>query len=249
MEEKKKKIVNTNLGILLICLFCSVFTLADFLVVDHILGKYFDYSKCNCPKCVDSNLNLDGVIDNKNEESESVNLCGSVTTNVCNNILFELIGAGKNYILDDNFNVRTVSDKISLVRFSKYADVEIVDGGLVFNVHKYTIDEDTKSAVLGDSETITYSMPDESIKYIYTYYDQPSGDEIIYVLTDNNNLYMSKYSHLINESEFDFDKVTDFKLIKSDVSELRVIFCAGCLRGVLHAVINGEPIEISKWGN
>ena len=246
MEEKKKKIVNTNLGILLICLFCSVFTLADFLVVDHILGKYFDYSKCNCPKCVDSNLNLDGVIDNKKEESESVSFCESVTTNVCNNILFELIGAGKNYILDDNFNVRTVSDKISLVRFSKYADVEVVDGSLVFKIHKYTIDGDSESAVLDDSynENFTYNIPGESIKYIYTYYYQPSGEEAIYVLTDNNNLYMSKYKHLIKESEFNFDAVTDFKLIKSDVSELRVVFCAGCLRGELH--INGQSVNVQS---
>ena len=57
---------------------------------------------------------------------------------------------------------------------------------------------------------------------------------------------MSKYKHLIKESEFNFDAVTDFKLIKSDVSELRVVFCAGCLRGELHAVINGQSVNVQS---
>lgn len=64
MEEKKKKIVNTNLGILLICLFSSIFTMADFLIIDHVLDKYFDYSKCECSKCGDNNLKLDDNKDN-----------------------------------------------------------------------------------------------------------------------------------------------------------------------------------------
>lgn len=70
MNEKKKKVVDTNLGILLICLFSSIFTLVDFFVIDRVLNKYFDYSKCECEKCNSGNLKLDGVVDNKKEEDE-----------------------------------------------------------------------------------------------------------------------------------------------------------------------------------
>lgn len=111
MEEKKKKIVNTNLGILLICLFCSVFTLADFLVVDHILGKYFDYSKCNCPKCVDSNLNLDGFIDNKKDEDDNID-----TTTVV-----------------DEKNIYTNADVAGL--YSKTFNLEKDESGNIMNVY------------------------------------------------------------------------------------------------------------------
>lgn len=68
MNEKKKKVVDTNLGILLICLFSSIFTLVDFFVIDRVLNKYFDYSKCECEKCNSGNLKLDGVVDNKKED-------------------------------------------------------------------------------------------------------------------------------------------------------------------------------------
>lgn len=77
MEEKKKKIVNTNLGILLICLFSSIFTMADFLIIDHVLDKYFDYSKCECSKCGDNNLKLDN-----NKENKTVNDNGNNDGNV-----------------------------------------------------------------------------------------------------------------------------------------------------------------------
>ena len=71
MEKKKKKIVDTNLGILLICLFSSIFTLVDFLIVDKILDSH---NKCEeCTKCVDnSNLKLDGVVDNKKDDENVI---------------------------------------------------------------------------------------------------------------------------------------------------------------------------------
>ena len=71
MEKKKKKIVDTNLGILLICLFSSIFTLVDFLIVDKILDSH---NKCEeCTKCdiKDNGVNKDNasVIDGgKSEE-------------------------------------------------------------------------------------------------------------------------------------------------------------------------------------
>lgn len=256
MEKKERKMVNTNLGILLICLFSSIFTLVDFIVIDKALDKYVDCSKCT--KCdvkdngtVSGNTDNTPVIDDKKTD-DSISFCDKATTNVCNNFLSTLIGSNNDYVLDSDSNIRTVSDKISLVRFSKYADVDVVDGGLVFNVHNYTIDEDTKSTILVDSETITYSIPGESIKYIYTYYDQPSGLTVIYALTESGNLYRSKYSHFAER--YNFSSVTDFSLVNSNVSELRIVDNVRINESGeeftskdIAAVINGETIILNKW--
>lgn len=75
MEKKERKMVNTNLGILLICLFSSIFTLVDFIVIDKALDKYVDCSKCT--KCeikdngtVSGNTDNTPVIDDKKLLSE-----------------------------------------------------------------------------------------------------------------------------------------------------------------------------------
>lgn len=69
MEEKR--VVDTNLGILLICLFSAVFTMADFIVIDHVLDKYIDYSKCDVREKSDSAIitdNKDNSVENKNDD-------------------------------------------------------------------------------------------------------------------------------------------------------------------------------------
>lgn len=77
MKKKERKMVNTNLGILLICLFSSIFTLVDFIVIDKALDKYVDCSKCECSKCGDNNLKLDD-----NKENKTVNDNGNNDGNV-----------------------------------------------------------------------------------------------------------------------------------------------------------------------
>lgn len=251
MEKKYR-----DLCILLIFSFCSIVLIFTFVMIDrYVLSK--NSSNCNCPKCevkenkvINDNKDDSSVGEDKNDESTS--FCDNATTNVCNNSLFSLIGSGNNYILDSDSNIRTVSDKISLVRFSKYADVDVVNGSLVFTIHNYTIDKDSHNVIFGDSETITYSIPDESAKYIYTYYDQPSGLTVIFVLTESGNLYRSKYNHFAER--YNFSSVTDFSLVNSNVSELRMVDnvfinesgSESIVKDVA-AVINGETILLNKW--
>lgn len=63
ISTKELKIVNTNLGILLIYLFSSFFAMADFIIIDYVFDK-----------CVGSNFNLDGVIDNKKDDENKVDI-------------------------------------------------------------------------------------------------------------------------------------------------------------------------------
>lgn len=109
MNEKKKKVVDTNLGILLICLFSSIFTLVDFFVIDRVLNKYFDYSKCECEKCNSGNLKLDGVVDNKKDDDKKVNeiISKDELTNIIENELFVFYGK-------TSLNDITNQDKLSL---------------------------------------------------------------------------------------------------------------------------------------
>ncbi len=110
MNEKKKKVVDTNLGILLICLFSSIFTLVDFFVIDRVLNKYFDYSKCECEKCNSGNLKLD---DNKDNtpiiDDKKVNeiISKDELTNIIENELFVFYGK-------TSLNDITNQDKLSL---------------------------------------------------------------------------------------------------------------------------------------
>lgn len=106
MEKKDKKMVNTNLGILLICLFSSIFTLVDFLIVDKILDGY---NKCEeCTKCEikDNGVNKDNtpIIDDKkvNEIISKDEL-----TNIIENELFVFYGK-------TSLNDITNQDKLSL---------------------------------------------------------------------------------------------------------------------------------------
>lgn len=80
MSLKDKK-VGTAFGVAVICLFSSIFTMADFIIIDHVLDKYVDYSKCQCTKCGDSNLILDGVVDNKKDDDNKVDNANSFFPN------------------------------------------------------------------------------------------------------------------------------------------------------------------------
>lgn len=131
MEEKKKKIVNTNLGILLICLFSSIFTMADFLIIDHVLDKYFDYSKCECSKCGDNNLKLDDnkdntpVVDDDNKDDD-----------------------------EDNSYVRTTNIQVRVGDRETLANVEVTAGEL-----KVTVNSEVKNFSI-DNEIIKYVYVD-----------------------------------------------------------------------------------------
>ena len=179
MEEKERKVVNTNLGILLICLFSSLFTLIDFIVIDRALDKYVDCSKCT--KC---------------EVKES----GTISGNTDNTPVVE-----DKKTDDDNSYVRTTNIKVRLGDRETLADVEVVDGGL-----KVTVNSDVKN----------FAIDNEKIKYIHIDYYQYSNTNVIFVLTENGNVYVNHFGvytsdiNVFNEFEkMDYANVNELKIV------------------------------------
>lgn len=85
--EKEKKSVNSNLGILLICLFSSIFVMADCLIIDNTLHKYISYKKCSCDSC---SGNTSG--DNNGEVNENRPLLQTKLSDIVKNDLYILGG-------------------------------------------------------------------------------------------------------------------------------------------------------------
>ena len=237
--------VDTNFSIFIILVVCSLLVIVDFFVIGHKLNgsTLIDMGGSSVEKKKD-------VLIDDDEKDVNNGIC--YKSNVCNDSLVSLLKYDD--ILDSDYNIKTVSGKISLVRFSMYSDIDVVDGGLVFNIYKYNVDEVNGSFVMDDnySEKLTYNIPGESIKYIYCYYAQPSGRTLIFALTESGNLYKSDYSHLVDK--FDFNSITNFKLINSNVSDLRIVEnvyqdVAGedYIYKDLCAVVSAELIKIEKW--
>ena len=109
MEKKERKMVNTNLGILLICLFSSIFTLVDFIVIDKALDKYVDCSKCT--KCdVKDNGTVSGNTDNTpviDDKKDTEIITQDELTNIIENELYVFYGK-------TSLNDITNQDKLSL---------------------------------------------------------------------------------------------------------------------------------------
>lgn len=242
-----KKIISTNIGLVIICLFTAVCVMADFIVIDKALDSYVVNNKTEekYNNSLDEELEINN--DSELEEKNDYDYCNG--SNLCDNKLVELLG--DYVVLDDSSNIRTVFDRISIDRYSMYSDVNVDNGKLIFNFYKYLINSSFDVVVDNNSvKTISYEFPDEKVKYIYTLYFQPSGDTMIYVLTDNNNLYQSTYNHLYEDSD-DYESLTDFKLMYSNVSEIKILpnDCSNDQAGMckpdgLYANINGENISV-----
>lgn len=240
MEEKKKKIVNTNLGILLICLFSSIFTMADFLIIDHVLDKYFDYSKCECSKCGDNNLKLDGVVDNKKDD-------------MTHYVISDDFSYDDKYkdrtVLDSDMNIKTVKDQIVLTG-DYYGSLSVDNGQLNMYINKYFFDPENRITYIDTSfETIylSHSFEGENVKYIYHDYFMPSADHVIWVLTDAGNVYFNTFNFY--HSGFNTDFFDKFEKKYSNVSDLRLVEKEPGNGIGLAIVVNDEVTEISKWGN
>ena len=206
MEKKKKKIVDTNLGILLICLFSSIFTMADFIIIDNVLDKYIDYSKCECQKC-NSNLNSDGVIDNKKDDDNKVYKDNNVIDSDLKNDIEEIMEkyyttvyfskkCGEKdfddiyYPNNDGFDYVRCLEYNSIAEIERYYDSfmsedfysEIVDSSFVENDNKL---------YCRAHHTAPYTYVDGSFEVSFV---QKDGDGIIVkgiYRTEDNGLYPS----------------------------------------------------------
>ena len=73
---------------------------------------------------------------------------------------------------------------------------------------------------------------------------------MIYVLTDDNNFYQSSYNYF-SETSGDYESLTNFKLLYSNASEIKILpnDCSNdevgmCKSEGLYADINGESISV-----
>ena len=178
---KKKRMVDTNLGILLICLFSSIFTMADFIIIDHVLDKYFDYSKCECKSCGGTtNLNLNGVIDSKKgdiwDRYDKIS-CSVKTSDYC------LISNTENKIeLKASYNQERNNDFINII---------------VINDKEYKLDLDKEESIKNVVETIDGN--------IYIEYSQSLVNKSI--LLDVNANLISNFEDYYENS---FDNVVSY---------------------------------------
>lgn len=249
-----KKIINTNIGLVIICLFCAVCVMADFIVIDKALDSYVDYSKCNCAKYGDSNLNLGCVTDNTSVVEENKN---DDTSHYVISDDFSFDGIYKdNNVLDSDMNIRTVKDLIVFTG-EYYGFLSVDNGKLNLNINRYFFDSESRITYVDTNfETVylSHSFDGENIEYIYYNYFKPSGDHVIWVLTDAGNVNLNNFNFYHNGFNTDFfDK---FEKKYSNVSDLRIIenirknvIGEDYVSKDLAIVVNGEPIEISKWGN
>ena len=234
--------VDTNLGILLICLFSSIFTMADFIIIDHVLDKYFDYSKCECKSCGGTtNLNLSGsVIDNKKDDMTHYVISDDFSYEDRNK---------DNNVLDSDMNIRTVKNQIVLTG-EYYGSLSVDNGQLNMSINRYFFDPENRITYIDTSfETIylSHSFEGENVKYIYHDYFMPSADHVIWILTDAGNVYFNTFNFY--HSDFNTDFFDKFEKKYSNVSDLRLVEKEPGNGIGLAIVVNGEPIEISKWDN
>ena len=236
MRENDSKVINTNLGILLICLFSAVFTMADFIIINSVLDKYVDYSKCECAKCDDRD---DVVTDNKVDTSHYV-----ISAD------FSYVDKNKdNTILDSDMNIRTVKDFIVFTG-EYYGSLSVDNGKLNLNINKYSFDPENRITYIDTNfktVNLSHSFEGENVEYIYHDYFMPSGDHVIWVLTDAGNVYLDSFN--FHGSSFNTDFFDKFEKKYSNVSDLRLVEKEPGDGIGLAIVVNGEPIEISKWGN
>lgn len=66
-----KKIINTNIGLVIICLFTAVFVMADFIVIDKVLDSYVVNEKNNNKDYNKDNTVTEDVNDSNNDISEA----------------------------------------------------------------------------------------------------------------------------------------------------------------------------------
>jgi hypothetical protein len=179
--------------------------MADFIIIDHVLDKYVDYSKCNCTKCgvKDNNVITDNkdntvVKDKKDDNSEKK------YDNFRN---FSCIEKNENYCLiknDDSFKVAVEID-------SEHNYV------LVVNDNRFISEELDYSAVITDLQFLYDG-------YIYVQFDvQGLGPEGKAYILDLNGNVVSKSTdidYILNDGNYDRDaasiKFEDNKLFLSN---------------------------------
>ena len=247
MEWKKN--INTNLGITIILVFAALFTIIDFYIVGSELDGYpFNELSGNTNSNTINNNNPviedKEVVEENNSESHYV---------ISDDISYDSIYMDKN-VFDSDMNIRTVKDQVFLGG-GYYGFLSVDDGKLNMSINRYSFkNEITYRDTSFDTAYLSHSFDGEKVKYIYYDYFKPSGDVVIWAITDAGNVYLNNFKCFYSGDVFDTKFFDSFEKKYSNVSDLRIVENG---RGMelngngteLAIIVNGEVIEISRWGN
>lgn len=253
MEWKKN--INTNLGITIILVFAALFTIIDFYAISaEIEGYPFNELSGNT---VNSDVDDTAVEDKDNsviDDKEVVEENNSESHYVISDdISYDSIYTDKN-VFDSDMNIRTVKDQVFLGG-GYYGFLSVDDGKLNMSINRYSFkNEITYRDTSFDTAYLSHSFDGEKVKYIYYDYFKPSGDVVIWAITDAGNVYLNNFKCFYSGDVFDAKFFDNFEKKYSNVSDLRIVENG---RGMelngngteLAIVVNGEVIEISRWGN
>lgn len=165
MERKSRNIINTNIGLTIICLFSAVCVMADFIIIDKALDKYIEY------RDVSKENNIDNNDDNLDFDEE-------LEKNIYGHVLYDSIGTfiisktGEVYFDPaDNPTNSGVSVELDL------SDRNIFTEGS-FNVENYQLGPDIE-----DNDFSGYKINLSNIQAAYLFSFGQSGGEknIIFV--------------------------------------------------------------------
>lgn len=244
MEWKKN--INTNLGITIILVFAALFTIIDFYAISaEIEGYPFnELSGTNVNSDYDTVVEDKEVIEENNSESHYV---------ISDEISYDSIYTDKN-VFDSDMNIRTVKDQVFLGG-GYFGFLSVDDGKLNMSINRYSFkNEITYRDTSFDTAYLSHSFDGEKVKYIYYDYFQPSGDVVIWAITDAGNVYLNNFKCFYSGDVFDTKFFDSFEKKYSNVSDLSIVENGHGMElngngTELAIVVNGEVIEISRWGN
>ena len=121
---------------------------------------------------------------------------------------------------DNNNYIRETEAEVLLDRnmeYELYADLSIKNGSIVATTKKLIEDKTNVSTdrinYIVDTnyktQTKTFTIKGEKIKYIHNCYDQPGTTNTIYVLTESGNVYINKFE--TSEKTANLDAINKFK--------------------------------------
>lgn len=244
MEWKKN--INTNLGITIILVFAALFTIIDFYAISAEIDGYpfNELSGTNVNSDYDTVVEDKEVIEENNSESHYV---------ISDEISYDSIYTDKN-VFDSDMNIRTVKDQVFLGG-GYFGFLSVDDGKLNMSINRYSFkNEITYRDTSFDTAYLSHSFDGEKVKYIYYDYFQPSGDVVIWAITDAGNVYLNNFKCFYSGDVFDTKFFDSFEKKYSNVSDLRIVENGHGMElngngTELAIVVNGEVIEISRWGN
>ena len=256
-----KKIFTSKIGIAIIFVVITILAILGFSVICKRGGSYmFRDRRGDVKENFQSgekvfDVSEDDNTDVKNEDEEAITDDENDMSHyvISNEISYDSIYTDKN-VFDSDMNIRTVKDQVFLGG-GYFGFLSVDDGKLNMSINRYSFkNEITYRDTSFDTAYLSHSFDGEKVKYIYYDYFKPSGDVVIWAITDAGNVYLNNFKCFYSGDVFDAKFFDSFEKKYSNVSDLRIVENGRGMElngngTVLAIVVNGEVIEISRWGN